>query len=93
MEGDEGVEVVDMLLAYLLTTAQPPDDLILSETEPESDNEVTIVSFRLAPGPSVLMTALPRDDMDVSETELESDEEDTIVSNTINYPRALSHRQ
>jgi len=30
MEGDEGVEVVDMLPARLSTTAQPPDDVVLS---------------------------------------------------------------
>jgi hypothetical protein len=90
MEGNERVEVVDMLLAHLSMTAQPPDDDVLSETELESDNKVTIVSFRPAPGPSVSMTVLSHDDMDISETKLESDEEDTIVSNTINYPRALS---
>jgi hypothetical protein len=58
-----------MLLAYLLTTAQPPDNVVLSETEPESDKEVTM----RAAGPSALSTVLPPDDLSV--TEPESDEE------------------
>ena len=41
--------MVDLLLASLLTTVQPPDDDVLSETERKSDNEVTIVSFQLVP--------------------------------------------
>jgi hypothetical protein len=71
-----------MQMAPLSTTVQPSDDddIVISETESESDNEVTIVSFRLAAGPSVSMTALPRDDKDVSETEPETNKEDTIVS-------------
>ena len=82
LEGDDDVEVVDMRMAPLSTTVQPPDDddIVISETEPESDDEVAIVSFRLAGGPSVSTTALPCDDKDISETEPETDEEDTIVS-------------
>jgi len=84
-----------MQTAPLSMTVQPPDDddVVISETEPESDDKVAIVSFRLAAGPSVSTMALPRNDADVSETEPETDEEDTIVSNIINYPRALSHCQ
>jgi len=80
--GDDDVEVVDMWMAPLSTTVQPPDDdnVVISETEPESDDEVAIVSFWLAGGPSVSTTALPCDDKDVSKTEPETDEEDTIVS-------------
>jgi len=82
LEGDDDVEVVDMRMAPLSTTVQPPDDddIVISETEPESDDKVAIVSFQLAAGPSVSMTALPHDDKDVSETEPETDKEDTIVS-------------
>ena len=62
----------------LSTTVQPPDDIVISETEPESDDKVTIVSFHPAARPSFLMTALPHDDTVVSKMELESDEEDTV---------------
>jgi hypothetical protein len=82
LEGDDNVEVVDMQMAPLSTTVQPSDDdnVVISETEPESDDEVAIVSFQLAAEPYVSTTALPRDDKDVSETKPETDKEDTIVS-------------
>jgi hypothetical protein len=80
-DDDDDVEVVDVLPARLSTTAQPADDLIVSETEPESDEEVTVISVRPAPGPSRLSTMLPPEDLSL--TEPESDEEDTMVS--INY--------
>ena len=62
-----------MLPAHLSMTAQPADDVIISETEPESDEEVTIVCFQLAAGPSRPSTMLPPEDLSV--TEPESDEE------------------
>ena len=95
LEGDDNVEVVDMRTAPLSMTVQPPDDVFISETEPESDNEVAIVSFRLAAGPSVSTMALSHDDADVSETEPETDEEDTIVSSiqSLFYCRTVSHRR
>jgi hypothetical protein len=70
--------VVGIRTEALSTTVQPPDDIIISETEPESDNKVAIVSFHPAAGPSVSTMALPHDDTVVSETEPESDEEDTV---------------
>jgi hypothetical protein len=42
LEGNKDIEVVDMLPAHLSMTAQPADDIIISETEPESNKEVTI---------------------------------------------------
>jgi hypothetical protein len=84
-----------MRTAPLSTTVQPPndDDIVISEMEPESDNEVTIVSFWLAARPSVSTTALPCDDTDVSETEPETDVKDTIVSSiqSLFYCRTVSY--
>jgi hypothetical protein len=77
-EEDQDFTVVGIRTEALSTTVQPPDDVIISETELESDDEVAIVSFRPAAGPSVSMMALPHDDTVVSETEPESDEEDTV---------------
>ena len=95
LEGDNDVEVVDMQMAPLSMTVQPSDDddVVISEIEPESDDEVTIVSFRLAARPSVSTMALPCDDVDISETEPETDEEDTIVSliQSLFYCRTVSH--
>jgi len=73
LEGDGDVEVVDLPLAHLSMTAQPADDLIISETEPESGKEVTIVHFQPAAGPSCPLTMLPPKDLSL--TEPESDEE------------------
>jgi hypothetical protein len=80
-DDDDDVEVVDVLPARLSTTAQPADDLVVSETEPESDEEVTIVHFQPAAGPSRLSTVLPPEDLSL--TEPESDEEDIMVSVTL----------
>ena len=44
-EGDDDVEVIDMLAACLSTIVQPADDVIIFKTEPKSDEEVTIVHF------------------------------------------------
>jgi len=79
LEGNDDVEVVDVLLACLSTTAQPPDNIVISETEPKSDEEVTIVCIQPAAGPSHPSTMLPPEDLSL--TEPESDE-DTIVSLT-----------
>jgi hypothetical protein len=61
-----------MQLAHLLTTVQHPNKIILSETEPETNDKVTIISFWLAAGPSAL-TVLPPNNL--SETEPESNKE------------------
>jgi len=79
LEGDDDVEVIDMLPARLSMTAQPPNDIVISETEPESNEEVTIVCIQPAAGPSCPSTVLPPKDLSL--TEPESDE-DTIVSLT-----------
>ena len=58
-------------------------DIVLSDTNLESDEKVTIVSFVPAPGPSGPMKAIiphDSDDIDVSDSELESDSEDVMVS-------------
>jgi hypothetical protein len=73
IEGDEDIEVIDMLAAYLSTTAQPANDVIISKTEPESDEEVTIVHLQPAAGPSHPSTMLPPEDLSL--TKPESDEE------------------
>ena len=74
-----------------MTTAQHPDETILSETEPETDDEVTIISFRPAAGPSA-PTVLPP--IDLSETEPESDEEPqpATVSNCLS-PSLIANKQ
>jgi hypothetical protein len=77
-EGDDDVEVVDVLPAHLSTTAQPADDIIISKMEPESDEEVTIVHFQLAAGPSCPSTVLPSKDLSL--TESESDEEPQLAT-------------
>jgi hypothetical protein len=58
IEGNDDVEVVDMLPARLSMTAQPADNVIISEMEPKSDEEVTIVHFQPAAGPSHPSTVL-----------------------------------
>jgi hypothetical protein len=73
LEGNEDIEIVDMLPGYLLMIAQPADDVIISETEPESDEKVTIVCFQPAAGPSCSLTILPPKDLSL--TEPESDKE------------------
>ncbi len=70
--------MVGVWTAALLTTVQPPNNIVISKMEPESNDEVTIVSFHPAAGPSVLMMALPHNDIIVSEMEPESDKEDTV---------------
>jgi len=80
--------VVDVLPARLSTTAQPADDLVISETEPESDEEVTVISVRLAPGPSRPSTVLPPEDL--SMTEPESDEEPQPASVSMQVVSHLS---
>jgi hypothetical protein len=91
MEDDDGVEVVDVLPEHLSTTAQPADDLVISETEPESDKEVTVISIRQVAGPSRPPTMLPPKDLSL--TELESDEEPqpAMVSTQIKCFILLSH--
>ena len=94
LEGNEDVEVVDMLLAHLLMTAQPADDIIISETEPESDEEVTIVRFQLAAGPSHPLTVLPSKDLSI--TEPESDEEPqlaTVSMRMVSHPSPIANKQ
>jgi len=86
MEGDDDIEVVDVLPAHLSTTAQPADDVIISETEPESDEEVTIVCFQPAAGPSRPLTVLPPKDLSL--TEPESDEEPQLATVSM---RIVSH--
>jgi hypothetical protein len=89
MEGDEDIEVVDMLPARLSTTAQPADDVIISETEPESDEEVTIVRFQPAAGPSRPSTVLPPEDLSL--TEPESDEEPQLATVSMDCLLPVSH--
>jgi hypothetical protein len=88
MEGDEDIEVVDMLPACLSTTAQPADDVIISETEPESNEEVTIVHFQPAAGPSRPSTVLPPEDLSL--TEPESDEEPQLAMVSMQVVSCLS---
>ena len=68
-DNNDNIKVVDMLPPYLSTTAQPADDLIVSETEPESDEEVTIISIQPAPSPSCPSTVLPPKDLSLIEPE------------------------
>ncbi len=94
LEGDENVEVVDMLLACLSTTAQPADDVIISKMEPESNEEVTIVHFQLVAGPSCPSTVLPPEDLSV--TKPESDEEPqlaTVSMQTVSHPSPIANKQ
>jgi hypothetical protein len=80
MEGDENIEVVDMLAACLSTTAQPANDVIISKTEPESDEEVTIVHFQPAAGPSHPSTMLPPKDLSLTKPESDEEPQCAIVS-------------
>ncbi len=80
LEGDEEAKVVDMQSAHLLMIAQHPDNIILSETKPESDEEVTIVSFWPAAGPSAPLTALTPEDLSETEPESSSDEEPQLIT-------------
>ena len=80
LKGDEDIEVVDMLLACLLMTAQPADDIIISEMEPESDEEVTIVHFQPAAGPSRPSTMLPPKDLSLTEPESDKKPQLAMVS-------------
>ncbi len=66
---------------------QEDPDIILSDTDPESNEEVTIMSFGPVPGPSGPTKAIiphDSDDINVSDSELESDSdvdlEDVVVS-------------
>ena len=79
LEGDKEAEVVDMQSAHLSMIAQRPDDIIVSETEPESDEEVTIVSFRPAAGPSAPLMALAPKDLSETEPESSSDKEPQLA--------------
>ena len=93
-EGDDDVEVVDVLPARLLTTAQPADDLVISETEPESDEEVTVLSVRQVAGPSRPSTVLPPEDLSL--TEPESDEEPqpaTVSMWIVSHSSPVSNKQ
>jgi len=64
-------------------------DIVLSDANPESDEDITIISFRLAPGPSGSAMAIPlcdasedSDIIEISESKPESDadSEDVAVS-------------
>jgi hypothetical protein len=80
LEGNEDIEIVDMLPAHLSMTAQPADDVIISktETESESDEKVTIICFQPAAGPSCLLTMLPLKDLSL--TKPESDKEPQLAT-------------
>ena len=73
LENDKDIKVVDMLPAHLSMTAQPADNIIISKTEPKSNEEVTIVRFQPVAGPSRSLTVLPPKDLSL--TEPESDKE------------------
>ena len=89
LEGDEDIEIVDMLPAHLSMTAQPADDVIISETESKSDEKVTIICFQPAAGPSCLLTMLPPKDLSL--TESESDEEPQLATVSIDCLSPVSH--
>jgi hypothetical protein len=89
LEGNEDIEVVDMLPAHLSMTAQPADDIIISKMEPESDKEVTIVCFQPVAGPSRPSTMLPPEDLSL--TKSESDEEPQLAMVSIDCLSPVSH--
>jgi len=72
--------VVDIPPVHRPTTAQPHDNVVLSETEPESDEDVTMV----AAGPSAPSTVLPPDDLSVTEPESDEEPQLDMVSMQIN---------
>ena len=88
IEGNDDVEVVDMLPARLSMTAQPADNVIISEMEPKSDEEVTIIRFQPAAGPSRLLTVIPPEDLSL--TEPESDEEPQLATVSMRIVSCLS---
>jgi hypothetical protein len=63
-------------------TALLPDDLqgFFSETEPESDKDIAVVSVHTVTGSPPPMTVLPLDVVDTSMTKPESDEEPQIAA-------------
>jgi len=78
-----------MLPAHLSMTAQPIDDVIISETEPESDEEVTIVHFQPVAGPSCPLTMLHPEDLSL--TKSESDKEPQLATVSIDCLSPVSH--
>ena len=87
-EEDQDFTMVGIQTEALSMAVQPPNNVIISKTELESNDKVAIVSFHLAAGPSVSMMVLP--DNNISETELESNEKDTIVSSIQSFLLELS---
>ncbi len=69
-----------MQSAHLSMIAQHPDDIIVSETEPESNEEVTIVSFQPAAGPSAPSMVLAPKDLSETEPESSSDKEPQLAT-------------
>jgi len=69
-----------MQLARLSIIAQRPNNIIIFKTKPKSDEEVTIVSFQPAAGPSAPLTALAPKDLSKTELESSSDEEPQLAT-------------
>jgi hypothetical protein len=76
--------------AHRPTTAQPHDNVVLSETEPESDEDVTMG----AAGPSAPSTVLPPDDLSVTEPESDEDPQlATVSTQFVSHPSHFANKQ